>query len=165
MQKLLLALSLIVLMASSAAAHGNISKLPDSVQILQYKMKLYLNEDDVDTKNNLAMVYVRTGQFQEAKDQLTAVLEKDQHNFNALDEMGVVLIMEGKADKALEYLQRAQSVNDKDVLLYVHFSLAHDQLQQAESAKKTMDKAKALASSPDELTKIDKEVKFMTAPK
>ena len=56
MQKLFLALCMVLLMAGSAAAHGSISKLPDSVQILQYKMKLYMNEDDADTKNNLAMV-------------------------------------------------------------------------------------------------------------
>ena len=162
MQRLLLALSMIVLLAGSAAAHGSISKLPDSVQILQYKMKLYMNEDDADTKNNLAMVYVRTGQLNEAKEQLTSILAKDPHNFNALDEMGVVLIMEGTAGNALEYLKRAQAINDNDLMLHVHFSVAHSLLKQTDLAGKEMEKAKSMASGPEELTGIEAEVKLLT---
>lgn len=162
MQKLFLALCMVLLMAGSAAAHGSISKLPDSVQILQYKMKLYMNEDDADTKNNLAMVYVRTGQLDEAKTQLISILEKDPHNFNALDEMGVVLIIEGKADNALEYLKKAQEVNDVDLMLHVHFSVAHTLLKQADLAGKEMDKAKSMASGPEELTAIEAEVTLLT---
>jgi tetratricopeptide (TPR) repeat protein len=165
MQKLLLALSMVMLLTGFAHAHGNISKLPDSVQILQYKMKLYMNEDDAETKNNLAMVYVRTGQLPEAKEQLVAILEQDPHNFNALDEMGVVLVVEGNGEKALEFLQRAQTVNDKDLMLYVHLSLAHELSKQTELAGKAMDRAKAQATGPEDLTKIDEEITFITAPK
>jgi len=162
MQKLFLALSMVLLFAGSAAAHGSISKLPDSVQILQYKMKLYMNADDADTKNNLAMVYVRTGQLNEAKEQLEAILAKDQHNFNALDEMGVVLTIEKKAANALEYLTKAQKINDKDLMVHVHLSIAHGLLNQADLAKQEMDKAKALMAGPEDITAIEQEVKMIT---
>jgi len=162
MQKLFLALSMVLLLAGSAAAHGSISKLPNSVQILQYKMILYMNADDADTKNNLAMVYVRTGQLDEAKEQLEAILTKDANNFNALDEMGVVLILEEKANNALEYLQRARGVNNKDLMLHVHFSVAHSQLQQTDLAKNEMDKAKAMASGEKDSAAIQAEVKLLT---
>lgn len=165
MQKLFLALTIILLTAGFAAAHGNISKLPDSVQILQYKMKLYMNADDAETKNNLAMAYFRTNQLTEAKQELTSILEKDANNFNALDGMGIVLIKEGNADRALDYLNRAMKVNDKDMLLHVHLSIAHQQLRQTVKAESEMAKAKALASSPEDRKMIQNEVQLITNSK
>ena len=162
MQKLLVALSIVLLLAGSAAAHGNISKLPDSVQILQYKMQLYMNADDADTQNNLAMAYFRTNQLDDAIAELESILEKDPNNFDALDGMGIVLIKKGSADKALEYLQRALKINDKDLMLHVHLSIAHEQLNQMDLAKVEMDKAKAMASGPEDLTGIENEVKLLT---
>ncbi len=162
MQKLFLALSIVLLFAGSAAAHGSISKLPDSVQILQYKMKLYMNADDADTRNNLAMAYFRTNQLDEAIQELDAVLEKDPNNFDALDGMGIVLIKKGEAGKALEYLNKALIINDKDLMIHVHLSVAHKQLNQTDLATNAMDKAKAMASGPEELTWIEDEVKLLT---
>ena len=162
MQKLILALSMILLVAGSAAAHGNISKLPDSVQILQYKMKLYMNADDADTKNKLAMAYFRTNQLDEAKKELASILEKDANNFDALDGMGIVLIKEGNGAEALEYLHRALAINEKDVMIHVHLSIAHTQLKQPDLARNEMDKAKSLASGTEELARIQEEVKLIT---
>jgi Flp pilus assembly protein TadD len=162
MQKLILALSMILLVAGSAAAHGNISKLPDSVQILQYKMKLYMNADDADTKNKLAMAYFRTNQLDEAKKELASILEKDANNFDALDGMGVVLIKEGNGAEALKYLHRALAINERDVMIHVHLSIAHTQLNQPDLARNEMDKAKSLASGTEELARIQEEVKLIT---
>ncbi len=53
-----------------ALGHGDISKLPSSVQVLQYKMALYMNADDLDTRNKLAMAYIATGQIDEAEKEL-----------------------------------------------------------------------------------------------
>ncbi|MCI5224474.1 MAG: hypothetical protein D3924_17850, partial [Candidatus Electrothrix sp. AR4] len=77
MQKLFLALCILLLSAGSAAAHGGISKLPDSVQIMQYKMLLYMDADDTATRNNLAMAYFRTDELSEAAKQLEAILAID----------------------------------------------------------------------------------------
>lgn len=163
MQKLFLALAMTLLLAGSAAAHGSISKLPDSVQILQYKMKLYMNADDADTKNKLAMAYFRTNQLDEAKIELSAILEKDANNFDALDGMAVVLIKEGNSADALEYLDKALAINEKDVMVHVHLSVAHTQLNQKDLALREMEKAKALASGPEEITRIQEEVKIITS--
>ena len=162
MQKLLLTLCLVLMTAGTAAAHGNISKLPDSVQILQYKMKLYMNADDADTKNKLAMAYFRTNQLDEAKKELAAILDKDANNFDALDGMGIVLIKQGKSAEAMEYLRKALVINEKDVMIHVHLSVAHTQLNQPDLAKSEMDKAKTLAAGTDELTRIQEEVKLIT---
>ncbi len=162
MNRIFLAVLLVLSLAGSAAAHGNISKLPDSVQILQYKMKLYMNADDAATKNKLAMAYFRTGQYDEAGKELQSILEKDANNFDALDGMGIVLIKQGKAEQALEYLNRALAVSDKDLLLHVHLSSAYALAGQADKAEAELAKAKSLAAgSQDLLTSIDKETALL----
>ncbi len=161
MQKLFLALIMVIFMAGTAAAHGNISKLPFSVQILQYKMKLYMNADDLDTINNLAMAYFYSGEMANAKEQLQIVLVADEHNFNALDGMGMVALKEGNNDRALEFLERAQKINEKDMYLLVHLSVAHNNSGQTELAKEEMKKAKSLATDDLDKTWIDNEVKIL----
>ncbi len=162
MTKLFFALFLLAASAGSAAAHGDISKLPDSVQIMQYQMLLYMDADDIDTKNNLAMAYFRTGKLAEAAAELEGVLKKDPHNFNALDGMGVVLLKQKKAEEAMKYLERALAVNDKDALLHVHFSVAHEQLKQPEQAAAAIKKAGELAPSEEGAAAVQKELQLLS---
>jgi tetratricopeptide (TPR) repeat protein len=165
MQKLFLALIMVVLMAGSAAAHGNISKLPFSVQILQYKMKLYMNEDDPDTINNLAMAYFYSGDTANAKGQLELILEKDPHNFNALDGMGMIYLKEKNSSKALEYLQQAQKMNGNDMYLLVHLAVAHGMAGEEEIAGKEMNLAKSLATGEYDMTWIENEINILNDTK
>lgn len=162
MQKLFLALSMVIFMSGSAAAHGNISKLPFSVQILQYKMKLYMNADDLDTINNLAMAYFYSGEMANAREQLEIILAADEHNFNALDGMGMVALKEGNNAKALEFLERAQKINGKDMYLLVHLSVAHNNSGQTQLAEKEIKMAKSLATDDLDITWIENEVKLLT---
>ncbi len=162
MKKLLLTLLILLLSAGSAAAHGGISKLPDSVQIMQYKMLLYMDANDPETKNKLAMAYFRTDELNKAVEQLEAVLKKDPNNFDALDGMGIVLMKQKKRADALHYLERALAVNDKDMLLHVHLSLAHKQLNQPDLAQKAMESAKKMASTPEAVAEIQQEIKLIT---
>lgn len=164
MQKLLLALFLLAMSAGSASAHGDISKLPDSVQIMQYKMLLYMDANDADTKNKLAMAYFRTGKLTEAAAELEAVLKKDAKNFDALDGMGTVLLKQKKADEALKYLERALAINDKDAMLHVHLSIVHEQLKQADRAAEALKKAGELAPGLEGAAAIQKEIKLITQP-
>jgi tetratricopeptide (TPR) repeat protein len=162
LKKLILALFLLVLTAGSASAHGDISNLPDSVQIMQYKMLLYMDPDDAETNNKLAMVYFRTDQLDLAAQELKGVLAKNADDFNALDGMGIVLLKQKKADEALKYLERALAVNDKDVMLHAHLSLAYEQLGQTDRAAASLKKAQELSSGPNAAAAIQKELKLIT---
>ncbi|MGR0481137.1 MAG: tetratricopeptide repeat protein [Candidatus Electronema sp. V4] len=148
--------------AGSAAAHGDISKLPDSVQIMQYQMLLYMDPADAETKNSLAMAYFRTGKLAEAAAELEGVLQKDPNNFDALDGTGIVLLRQKKAEEALKYLERALAVNDKDAMLHVHLSLAHEQLQKPEQAAAALKKANELSPGPDGAAAVQKEIKLIS---
>lgn len=128
----------------SANAHGDISKLPSSVQVLQYQMSLWIDPDDLDKRSGLAMAYYRTNELEKAATELETVLAADPAHFDALDGMGVVLIKKGQAKQALDYLQKGYAINSDDVMIHVHLSIAHDKLGQTAEAQKYLEKARSL---------------------
>ncbi|WP_339136522.1 MAG: tetratricopeptide repeat protein [Candidatus Electrothrix sp. GW3-4] len=162
MRKLFFTLLVLLVSAGSAAAHGGISKLPDSVQVMQYEMLLYMDANDTATRNSLAMAYFRTNKLQKATEQLEEVLKLDANNFNALDGMGIVLLRQKKGAEAIKYLERALVLNDKDMMVHVHLSLAHQQLNQPELAKKSLETAEKLAATPEAADEIQKEIELIS---
>jgi len=162
MRNLFFALFILLLSASAAAAHGGISNLPDSVQIMQYKMLLYMDENDIPTKNSLAMAYFRTNELNEATQQLKEVLKLDANNFNALDGMGIVLLRQKKGAEAIKYLEQALALNEKDMMVHVHLALAHQQLNQPDLARKALESAEGLAATPEAAEAIQKEIKLLS---
>lgn len=162
MKKPLIAILLCLASVNVAWGHGNISKLPDSVQVLQYKMNLFMDPDDLETLNNLAMAQYRSGEIDDAFNSLQTVLKKDTNNFNAIDGMGVVLIRKGKYEEAMEYLQKAVAMNDKDVMVHVHLAVAYDKLNQPDKSKAELKKAGSLVTDSSEIELIDKELKIVS---
>ena len=162
MRNLFFTLLILLLSVSSASAHGGISKLPDSVQIMQYKMLLYMDENDIATKNSLAMAYFRTNELTEAAQQLDEVLKLDANNFDALDGMGIILLKQKKGAEAVKYLDRALALNEKDMMVHVHLSLAHQQMHQPDLAKKALETAENLAATPEAAAEIQKEIKLIS---
>ncbi|MCI5118702.1 MAG: tetratricopeptide repeat protein [Candidatus Electrothrix sp. LOE1_4_5] len=162
MRNLFLTLLILLALVSSAAAHGGISTLPDTVQIMQYKMLLYMDSDDIATRNSLAMAYFRTNKLQEAREQLTEVLKLDPKNFNALDGMGIVSLRQKKGQEAITFLKQALALNEKDMMVHVHLSLAHQQLHQPDLAKKALETAEKLAATPEAAAEIQKEIELIS---
>ncbi len=162
MKKIFFIISTVLLLAGTAHAHGSISKLPDSVQILQYKMKLHMNANDMGVRNNLAMAYFRTGQFVEAKKELEYVLEKDASNFDALDGMGLVLMKMGQNKEACRFFEQAEVINPKDVLLHVHRAINYKNLKKPKLAEEEMTKVRSLANE-SEREEIDQEIVLLTS--
>ena len=160
MKKLLLTLILCLAWTASAMAHSDIENLPPAVAVLSYKQILYLNPDDLDTRNRLAMALVRTNQLQEAKKELQYILKKDPRHFDSLDGYGVILIRMGQHKDALEYLNKAASINKEDVMVYVHMSVAYEKLGSREQAQSALKKVQSFAS-PSELKKIEEERRFL----
>jgi len=154
-------LALFLLMGGTAHAHGNISNLPNSVQILQYRMLLYLNPKDNVARNNLAMALFRTNKLDEARGELDKVLKSDASNFNALDGMGIVLLKMGKYTEALDYLKKALAIKKDDMMVHVHLAAVYKKLSQPEKAAAELEQAKALSKKPDAEKLIEKELKLI----
>jgi Flp pilus assembly protein TadD len=106
------------------------------------------------------MAYVRTNELKEAQKEFAYVLKKDANNFDALDGYGVLLMRAGKYKDALQYFRKAASINGKDVMVYVHLSVAFDKLNDRDKAQAALKKAQSLAS-PEEVKKIEAERSFL----
>ncbi len=161
MKRSFLTLALTLLMATSVHAHGNISKLPDSVQVLQYRMLLYMTPDDTATRNKLAMALYRTNKLDEAKTELETILRRDPANFDAQDGMGIVLLKAGDYQQALQHLEKARSLKEGDMLLHVHLSVVYEKLGQKEKAATELARARELATSPDMKKQVDRELQLI----
>jgi Flp pilus assembly protein TadD len=144
-----------------AFGHGDISKLPSSVQVLQYRMALYMNKDDLATRNKLAIAYFCSGRLDEAEKELRLVLEKDQNNFDALDGMGLVLFRRGDMPGALEFFSRAAEVNESDCLVHVHRALVYQRMSRHEASEREMALARSLAGGKEDSQKIDREIRIL----
>ncbi len=162
MKKLSLLLFVCLLWTNVAWGHGNISKLPSSVQVMQYKMKLYMNKNDLNARNGLAMALYRTGKLDKAVEELTTVLKADPQNFDATDGMGVILIKKEKYKEALEYLQKALALKEKDIMVHVHLAVVYDKLNLADKSKAELETAGSLVSDATEIENIDKELKIVS---
>ncbi len=121
-----------------------------------------MNESDVGLRNKLAMAYFRNNQYEEAKEQLEAVLKLDNENFDALDGLGIVLFKMGENKKAQIYLKKAVEMNPEDVMAHVHLALNYEKLNLSELSKKELGLAKSQASGPEELEALEEEIELLT---
>jgi tetratricopeptide (TPR) repeat protein len=161
MKKCLSAFGLSLLWATCAWAHGDISTLPNSVQIMQYRLLLYIDPDDPKPRNALAMALFRTNELTEAQKELRYILDRDPANFDALDGLGIVLTKMEDYQEALECLTKAVELNGEDVMVHVHLSVLLERMKQPESARHELEKARSLASSPGQGDEIDRELKLI----
>jgi tetratricopeptide (TPR) repeat protein len=130
---------------------------------MQYRLLLYMSPEDPGPRNELAMALYRTNQLEAAEKELRYILEKDSRNFDALDGLGIVLIKMGRYQDALQYLKKAASVNDQDLMVYVHLSVVYEKLKIPEKSQKELEKARSLTSDPLQLENIEKEFKLVSS--
>ncbi len=161
MKQLFLTIAVSLLMAGTVHAHGNISKLPDSVQVLQYRMLLYMDPGDTATRNKLAMALFRTNKLDEAKAELATVLKDKPSDFDAQDGMGIVLLKSGNYQEALRHLEKARSLRENDMLVHVHLSVVYGKLGQNDKAAAELARARQLATSTEMKQQIDRELKLI----
>ncbi len=146
----------------SVFAHGDITKLPDPVQIMQYKLLIYMDPDDLASRNRLAMAFYRTGKLDEAQRQLQYVLDKDKDNFDALDGLGIVLMRLGQLEEARELLEKARSLRKDDVMVHVHLYVLYKRLGLGARAEKELEKAMALCKDDKKaLSNINTELRIV----
>ena len=154
MKKLSLALVLCLVWVGWAWAHGDVSKLPTPVQIIHYKMIVWMSPDDLETRNKLAMAFYLSNKLEEAENELRYVLRKDPQDFDALDGLGIVLIKMGRYQEALECLNKAVRINEHDVMVHVHLSAVYKKMEMPERAKSELDKVRSLISDSIQLQVI-----------
>jgi tetratricopeptide (TPR) repeat protein len=163
MKKLSLTFVLCLAWVGWARAHGDVLNLPYSVQIVQYKLVLYMNPDNLSARNRLAMVLYRTNQLEDAEKELRYILERDSNDFDALDGLGIVLIKMERYQEALEYLNKAVRINEYDVMVHVHLSVVYQNMEMPERAKSELEKVRSLISDSIQLQDIEKEQRLVNS--
>jgi len=153
----------IFMFPSITYGHGDISKFPPAVQILQYKMALFMNPDDLETRNKLGLAFWLDGQLDESEGQFRQVLGKDKNNFNALDGLGLVLLKKDMPEPALKYFKKAEKINSSDLLVHVHKALAYRKMDKKDLAEKELSVARSLARDDQDQQKIKKEIKLLSS--
>ena len=161
MKKLSFAVMFCLVWVGWAWAHEDLSKFPASVQVIHYKIKVWMNPDDLPTRNKLAMAFYLSNELEEAEKQLGYVLRKDPQDFDALDGLGLVLIKMGRYQEALEYLNKAVRINEHDVMVHVHLSAVYQKMEIPERAKSELDKVRSLISDSIQLQDIEKEQRLV----
>jgi len=161
MKKLSVTIALCLVWAASAWAHSDHTKAPTAVQIINYQKTLWMDPDDLETRNKLAMAFYRSNKLEEAEEEFMYVLRKDPKNYDALDGYGVLLIRKKKYSEALEYLQKAVKIHDQDPMIHVHLSAVYHQMNEREKAKDSWKRAKSLASNRAQVKEMEKEFKLV----
>jgi tetratricopeptide (TPR) repeat protein len=157
-RELSVTLVLCMIWVGFAWGHGAVSALPDSVQIEQYTLKIWLNPDDFGTRNKLAMALYRSDRLEEAEKELRYILGENSEDFDALDGMGIVLIEMEKYQEALEYLTKAARINEKNMMVHVRLSVVYQKMKLPKKAQSELEKARSLTSDPAELEHIEQEL-------
>jgi Flp pilus assembly protein TadD len=165
MKTLWLSLAVYLLTPTGVWAHGDLTQVPTSVQIIQYKTTLWLNPDDLETRNQLAMAYYLIGAVEAAEKELRYVLKTDGRDFNALDGLGIVLIRKQKYPEALAVLEKAASINEQDLMVHVHLHVVYSKMSAPEKARRAWKKALSLTANRIERRQIEKELKLVSGSK
>ena len=147
-----------------AWAHGDITKLPSSVQIVQYKTTLWMNPEDLETRNKLAMAYYLKNELEESEKELKYILGRDPRDFDALDGLGIVLIRKKNYREALKHLERAARINGQDMMVHVHLAVAYRKVKSHAKADRALKKANMLATNRIKRRQIEKELKLVSGP-
>ncbi len=159
--KLLILCLFTFILPEVAWAHGNISNLPAPVQIMQYRLLIYMNPNDFVSRNKMAMVLLRTNKVDAAKAQLDYILEKDPKNFDALDGLGILLMKQGHMDEARARLLQAEGLRPNDPMVHLHLYVLYKELGQKALAEAEMKRVKGLCKDQKMAAKIKAELKFI----
>jgi hypothetical protein len=82
--------------------------------IFHYAEAVRLDPRYGDARYNLAATLTEVGDLTEAKNHYRLLLQQEPFHLKALNNLGILLLSEGKEDEALIYLKRALEVNPAD---------------------------------------------------
>jgi Tfp pilus assembly protein PilF len=117
-----------------ARSHIEKGQMPDPLAIMEYRILLEFEPDNLEVRNMLGMALYRQGKLDEAEQEFNYVLELDPQNFNAIDALGLVKIKQGKLNSAVDLFKKAIYINPGDMLVYYHLGQVLELQGNADSA-------------------------------
>lgn len=135
MKRALLLLGLILALPAPSSAHPETGFLPDAIAETEYSIVLDINPKDTQTRNRLAMVYLRKNRLKEAERELALVLKIAPRDFDAHDGMGSVRYKQNNYADAVSWLRRAVALNAEDTMVHHSLGLALERLGKLTEAR------------------------------
>jgi len=111
-----------------AAAHIEKGSMPDSVAEMEYRILLEFEPENLEIRNQLGMVLYRLGKLDAAEEEFHYVLRRAPENFDAIDGLGLVNMKQAEYQLASDLFKKAITLNQEDMLVYLHLGQALEQL-------------------------------------
>ena len=126
----------IILLMHGSLADAHIAKgqMPDPLAIMEYRILLEFEPDNLEVRNMLGMALYRQEKLDEAEQEFNYVLTIDPQNFNAIDALGLIKMKQGKLDHAVDLFKKSIYINTDDMLVHYHLGQALELLGDADSA-------------------------------
>ncbi len=106
-----------------------------------YEEGLAANIDSIPLLNNVALLYLSLGEYQNALTRANRALELAPQEANVLDTVGWVHLQTGNPEKAVRYLERAVDRDSKSSLYRYHLGFGYFKMGAVKLAKRELEEA------------------------
>jgi len=125
---------ILLMQASLACAHIEKGQMPDPLAIMEYRILLEFEPDNLEVRNMLGMALYRQVKLDEAEQEFNFVLAIDPKNFDAIDALGLVKMKQDKLEHAVDLFKKAIYFKPDDMLVHYHLGQALERLGDLDSA-------------------------------
>ena len=154
MKKYTLILLISLLMTGLAYAHHVTESTPPAIAVTQYRIKLDIHPNDVETRNKLAAVLLKQGKLAEASTEFEEVLRASPGNYDAHVGIGSIRMREGRYKEALRSLEKAREINGSRPEVYYHLARTYRMMGMNSTAIEMYRKSLSLDKNPDILREL-----------
>ena len=88
-------------------AHHITDSTPDAITEMEYRIKLDLNPDDVETRYKFGTVLYRLGKMDEAMEQYQEVLKNSPRHFHSYEGIGLIMMNKQEYEEAVSWFDKA----------------------------------------------------------
>jgi predicted Zn-dependent protease len=133
--------------------------------ILEYQLALKLDNKNQYALNNLAYEYIRTEQFEKAKNLLNKCIKLYPNFSNPYSNLGYLHTLLDELDVAKEYLDKGIALEPNEPYQYLHLGVYHLKREEPELAITALLKCRDLDSTIQVQNYLDEADDMLTRPK
>ncbi len=143
-----------LLLAGFVHAHHVTENTPPAISVTEYRIKLDIHPNDVETRNKLANVLLKQGKLAEASEEFGAVLRRSPDNYDALVGIGSISMQQGRYKEAIRSFEKAKEINGNRPEVYYHLGRTYRMMGMNSTAIEMYRKSLSLDKNPDILREL-----------
>jgi len=154
MNRYTLILLICLFLTGSAYAHHVTESTPPAIAVTEYKIKLDIHPEDVETRNKLANIFLKQDKLAEASTEFLEVLRTSPDDYDAHVGIGSIRMREGRYKEALLSFEKAKEINGSRPEVYYHFGRTYRMMGMNAMAIEMYRKSLSLEKNPDILKEL-----------